>query len=249
MAEPFDIASRRGHRLSGRLERPQGVARGWALFAHCFTCDKNSHAAVRLGRGLAARGIGMLRFDFSGLGESGGEFGRGLDADVEDLLDAAAAMRAAKVPAGLLIGHSFGGAAVLAAAGLLPEVRAVVTLAAPFDVKHVLKHVHAGGMFGRTDAVKMQGRVFKLAPGFHKDLSRQNQADRVAKLKRPLLVMHSPTDTVVGIENAAAIFAAAKHPKSFVSLGEADHLLGRSGDADYAAGLISAWVEPYLRPA
>lgn len=248
MSEPFEIRSRRGHRLAGRLERPEGDAKGWAVFAHCFTCDKDSHAAVRICRGLAAAGIGALRFDFSGLGDSEGSFGEGLSQDAGDVADAVDAMRAAGMPVGLLIGHSFGGAAVLAAAGGLPDVKAVVTLGAPFDAEHVLQHVKAGPLAGRAAKAKIAGRLFNISPRFVEDLKTQDQAARLRALKRPLLVLHAPLDQTVGVENAAAIFNAARHPKSFVSLDRADHLLTDADDAAWVARLIADWAGRYLEP-
>lgn len=245
MSEPFEFQSRRGHRLAGRIERPEGEARGWAVFAHCFTCDKDGHAAVRVCRGLAERGIGGLRFDFSGLGASGGTFGQGLTADVEDVTDAVAAMRAADLPVDLLIGHSFGGAAAIAAAYDLPEIKAVVTVGSPFKPDHILRHFK-GGLFGAKNQAVIEGRTFKFGSGFLADLKKHDQPGRIARLKRPLMVMHAPLDGVVGAENAAHIFSAAKHPKSFVSLDDANHLLTGADDAAWVAGVIAAWAGKYL---
>jgi putative redox protein len=245
VSEPFEIESRRGHRLAGRLERPEGGARGWAVFAHCFTCDKDGHAAVRICRGLAERGIGALRFDFSGLGASGGTFGKGLAADVEDVTDAVAAMRAADLSVDLLIGHSFGGAAAIAAACDLPEIRAVVTIGSPFKPDHILRHFK-GGLFGAKNQAVIDGRTFRFGSEFVADLKRHDQASRIARLKRPLMVMHAPLDSVVGAENAGQIFSTAKHPKSFVSLDDANHLLTDAEDAAWAAGIIAAWAGKYL---
>lgn len=249
----FDFDNHAGHRLSGRLEVPSGIVRGWALFAHCFTCGKDNIAATRIGRGLAESGLGTLRFDFTGLGASGGEFGRhGFSADVGDLVAAAGAMAAAGMAPALLIGHSFGGAAVLAAAGRIGSARAVATIAAPFAVDHLLHQFSSEGRAAiETDGeaeVKLAGRSFRISRSFLDDLQGQgrDQAARIASLGRALLVLHSPRDETVGVENASRIFAAARHPKSFISLDRADHLLSRPADAAYAAAVIAAWARPYV---
>lgn len=243
----FDFANRRGRSLSGRLEVPEGPVRAWAVFAHCFTCDKRSLAAVRVSRALAERGVGVLRFDFTGLGESEGELAEsGFSANVDDLLDAVARMRAQGCAPALLVGHSLGGAAVLAAAGEVPEARAVAVIGAPCQPEHVLRlMVGAPDAEGRV-ALDVGGRQVTLDPAFVEDLKRQDPARRIAALDRALLVLHAPGDAVVGIDNASAIFAAARHPKSFVSLDGADHLLSAAADADYAAGVIAAWADRYL---
>jgi putative redox protein len=251
MADVFDFDSSEGHRLSGRLEAPESDARTWALLAHCFTCGKDNVAAVRVARGLAAAGIGTLRFDFAGLGASGGTFGtKGLASDVSDLLAAAAAMEKADIAPTLLIGHSLGGAAALAATAHLPTVRAVATIAAPFEAEHALNHV-APEALAAVEAegeggVLLAGRRFTLSRAFVEDLRGRDQGKAIAALGRPLLVLHAPRDETVGIEHAGRIFAAAKHPKSFVSLDNADHALSARADADYAAAIIAAWATPYL---
>lgn len=245
MPEPFDFVSRSGHTLAGRLERPEGEPKGWAVFAHCFTCDKDGLAAVRICRGLAERGIGALRFDFSGLGGSAGTFGQGLTADVADVTDAVLAMQARGMPVDLLVGHSFGGAAAIAAAHDLPEVKAVVTIGSPFRPDHILRHFKSGMLGPKCEAV-IEGRTFRFAPTFLADVRKQDQAARIARLKRPLMVLHAPLDTVVGAENAGQIFSAAKHPKSFVSLDRADHLLTRSEDAAWVASMIASWAGRYV---
>lgn len=244
-----------GHALAARLEQPSEPARGYALFAHCFTCGKDSSAAVRISRALAARGFAVLRFDFTGLGQSDGDFANtNFSSNVADLAAAAAHLRQHYAAPRLLIGHSLGGAAVIAAAHLLPEVRAVATIGAPSDVSHVAHHFSAHAeeieRSGEAD-VTLAGRRFTVKRQFIEDLGAHDQAERIAHLKRALLVMHAPTDEVVGVDNAAAIFLAAKHPKSFVSLDGADHLLTRAADADYAASLIAVWSARYLegRPA
>lgn len=248
--ETFNFTSADGHQLSGRLDLPGGTPRAYALFAHCFTCTKNSIAAVRIARALTQRGIGVLRFDFTGLGESEGDFADStFSGNVRDLVAAAAEMAKLGMAPKLLIGHSLGGAAVLAAAGDLPGVTAVAVLAAPFDVQHVTTHFGEGfaELMEKGEAkVDLGGRPFTMRRSFVDDLQQHDQGARIADLKRALLVLHSPIDKTVGIEHAGAIFQAAKHPKSFVSLAEADHLLTRPSDAAYAADVIAAWASRYL---
>jgi putative redox protein len=246
----FDFVGAAGQRLAGRLDIPDHAPRGYALFAHCFTCTKNSLAAVRIARALAARGFGVLRFDFTGLGGSEGKFADGgFSGDVADLRAAAAEMTKAGMAPQLLVGHSLGGAAVLAAAAELPEIAAVATVAAPFDVQHVT-HLFKGGLdtiLEKGEAeVQLGGRPFTIRRSFVDDLRTHDQGARIARLQHPLLVLHSPTDQTVGIENASSIFLAAKHPKSFVSLDTADHLLTRETDATYAADVIATWASRYL---
>jgi len=249
-SRPFDFIGARGRRLSGVLETPEGAVRGYALFAHCFTCTKNSLAAARIARALAALGIGVLRFDFTGLGQSEGDFAETtFSGDIADLVRAAEAMADEGVAPALLIGHSLGGAAVLAAAGDLPGIRAIATLGAPFDVTHVTGQFGAdlSEILDKGEAqVNLGGRPFTVRREFVEDLARHDQAARIAALHRPLLILHAPRDAVVGIDNAQAIFLAARHPKSFVSLDEADHLLTRPADAAYAAEVIAAWASRYL---
>ncbi|MEU4293177.1 bifunctional alpha/beta hydrolase/OsmC family protein [Kribbella sp. NPDC026596] len=236
--------------LVGRLDLPEGRSRATALFAHCFTCGKDSHAAARIARALVAQGIAVLRFDFTGLGESDGEFaGTTFSSNVGDLVKAADFLREHHEGPSLLIGHSLGGAAVLAAAGAIPEVRAVVTVAAPADPAHVT------GLFGDEKAeveargeaeVTLAGRTFRVRREFLDDIAEQPQLARITDLGQALLVVHSPTDNVVGIDNARRIYEAARHPKSFMALEGADHLLTRTPDAEYVADVIAAWVRRYL---
>ena len=248
---PFDFTNSAGHTLSGRLELPVGPPHAWALFAHCFTCGKDNLAAVRIARRLAGSGIGVLRFDFTGLGHSEGDFAdTDFSLNIEDLVAADKAMAAADMAPTLAIGHSLGGAAVLAAARLLPDVRAVVAIAAPFDAAHVIAQMTPDKVAeiergGRAD-VLFGGRPFTVGKQFLDDVREQDQGPRIAALGRPLLLLHSPSDKVVGIDNATRIFVTAHHPKSFVSLDGADHLLSKSRDADFAADVIAAWSSRYL---
>ncbi|HEX4179964.1 MAG TPA: alpha/beta fold hydrolase [Caulobacteraceae bacterium] len=247
----FDFEGRSGHKLAGVLETGAAPPRAWAVYAHCFTCGKASLAATRVSRFLAARGIGVLRFDFSGLGQSEGAFGGGLSADVADVIDAVRAMGEQGMPVQLLVGHSFGGAAVIAAAGDLPEVKAVVTIGAPARAEHVLHELPSdlGDLPpGEVRDVTLDGRVFQMGASFVRDIEQQDQMARIHGLGRALLVMHSPVDQTVGVENASEIFLNARHPKSFVSLDHADHLLTKAADADYAAGVIANWASRYFTP-
>lgn len=248
--ERFDFEGAEGRSLSGRLELPDGRPDAYAVLAHCFTCGKDSLATVRISRGLAERGIAVLRFDFAGVGDSEGEFARStFSGRVDDLSAAAAAMDAAGRPARLLIGHSLGGAAALAAAGRIDGVAAVCTIGAPRDVDHLLVSLGAPqdaiGSDG-TAEVAIGDRSVRLHRSFIDDLHGHDQRGRIRALGRPLLILHSPTDQVVGVENASGIFMAARHPKSFVALDGADHLLTQPGDADYAAAVIAAWASRYL---
>jgi uncharacterized OsmC-like protein/alpha-beta hydrolase superfamily lysophospholipase len=249
-AERFDFPNAAGERLAALLDRPAGNPRAFALFAHCFTCGKDIRAAKRIAEGLTARGIAVLRFDFTGLGASEGEFANtNFSSNVADLVAAANHLRKVQQAPAILIGHSLGGAAVLAAAGEVPEARAVVTIAAPADPSHVagllkdqVEEIRARGEV----EVTLAGRPFRIRREFLDDVAEQRLDQRIGKLGKALLVMHSPTDTIVGIDNASHIFLAAKHPKSFVSLADADHLLSKARDAGYVADVIAAWAERYL---
>ncbi|HOB49557.1 MAG TPA: bifunctional alpha/beta hydrolase/OsmC family protein [Mycobacterium sp.] len=249
-ADRFDFPNPQGRSLSAVLQRPAATPVAYALFAHCFTCSKESRAARGIAEALAARRIAVLRFDFTGLGSSEGEFANsGFGSNVDDLVAAADHLRStARAPA-LLIGHSLGGAAVLAAASRIPEVTAVATIGAPADPGHVTRFftddvdtIRANG----EGEVTLGGRVFRIRSSFLDDISERTLLGRVGTLRRALLVLHAPTDDVVSIDNAAQIFTAARHPKSFVSLDDADHMLGRRRDAGYAADVIGAWAQRYL---
>jgi putative redox protein len=246
--EPIDLKNGKGQRLAARLELPDGTPRAFALFAHCFACDKTSKAAVRISRALAGLGLGVVRFDFTGLGESEGEL-TGFSGNIGDIVAAAEQMAAQGQAPSLLIGHSLGGAAVLAAAGEISQVRAVAAIAAPSDPAHVLKLLGDGVAAIEADGhaqVSLGGRTFTLDRSFVEDVRLQNLKERIAGLRRALLILHSPIDAIVGIDNATQIFLAARHPKSFVSLDHASHLLSNPQDAEYAAGVIAAWVGRYL---
>jgi uncharacterized OsmC-like protein/pimeloyl-ACP methyl ester carboxylesterase len=239
-----------GYELSARLDLPAGPVRAFALFAHCFTCTKDVLAARHIASDLATAGVGVLRFDFTGLGSSEGEFANtNFSSNVEDLVSAAAYLRDNFAAPTLLIGHSLGGAAVLAAAHDIPEARAIVTIGAPADAGHVLKQFGSSltEILEKGEAqVELGGRPFRIRRSFITDAEGHRLADRIASLGKALLVMHAPGDTVVGIENASKIFLAAKHPKSFVSLDDADHLLSDAAASAYAARVIEAWASKYI---
>ena len=240
--------------LAARLELPAGTApRAYAIFAHCFTCGKDGFAASRTARALTDHGIAVLRFDFTGLGQSGGDFGHtGFSSNVHDLVAAADFLRARYAAPSLLIGHSLGGAAVLAARHRIPEVRAVATIGAPADpshVAHLFTDAHETIQREGEATVSLGGRDFCVRRSFLDDIADQPQAARIHDLEAALLVMHAPLDETVGVDNARKIFDTARHPKSFISLDGADHLLTRRPDAEYAALVLAAWVSRYLPEA
>jgi putative redox protein len=248
----LSILNREGHALAARLDMPSGGSPvAVALYAHCFTCTKNIKAAANLSRALVARRLAVCRFDFTGLGQSAGAFAdTTFSSNVTDLLDVADYLSQAYEAPRLLIGHSLGGAAAIQAAAGLPGVRAIVTIGAPADPQHVLSHFSEA--LPRLEAqgeaqVTLEGRTFRFRSSFIDNLASFDQAAAIRNLKRPLLVMHAPTDDTVGIENAGQIFQTARHPKSFISLDGADHLLSQSDQARYAGDLIAAWASKYVQ--
>jgi uncharacterized OsmC-like protein/alpha/beta superfamily hydrolase len=237
--------------LVGRIARPKDAApRAWALFAHCFTCGKSSAAAARISRALAERGFGVLRFDFTGLGESAGDFAdTNFSSNIEDLVAAADWMRNNEGPARVLIGHSLGGTAALEAATRIEECVAVATIGSPARADHVERLLGGSSETILRDGeaeVDLGGRPFTIRRQFVEDLRAHALPESVRALRRALLVLHSPHDTIVDVENAAELFRHALHPKSFVSLDRADHLLSNAADARYAAEVIAAWASRYL---
>lgn len=242
-----------GDELAARLDAPAGPVLATALFAHCFTCSKDIAAARRVAGRLAALGIAVLRFDFTGLGHSGGEFANtSFTSNVQDLLAAADWLRDNLQAPQLVIGHSLGGAAAIRGGAQIPEAKAIATIGAPHDPGHVVHNFGTSldqiARDGKAD-VSLAGRTFTISQDFVEDVRASNLDETLAGLRKALLVLHAPTDQTVGIENAGAIFSAAKHPKSFVTLDNADHLLSRSEDADYAADVICAWARRYLSMA
>ncbi|MDF0600528.1 alpha/beta fold hydrolase [Psychromarinibacter sp. C21-152] len=248
--EHVRFAGHSGATLSARLDLPDGPRLGTALFAHCFTCGKNIPAARRIAARLAAMGIAVLRFDFTGLGHSEGEFeNTDFASNVGDIAAAAAYLEGRGMAPGLLIGHSLGGAAVLQAASEIESATAVVTLNAPFEPAQVLSRF--GDTLARIERegaaeLRLGGHPVRIGRDFVEDVRRERLAPAIAALGRALLVLHGPRDAVVGVDNAARIFEAAKHPKSFVTLDGADHLISRPEDAEYAADVIAAWARRYL---
>jgi pimeloyl-ACP methyl ester carboxylesterase len=240
-----------GDRLAARLDDPTGRPVAYAVFTHCFTCSKEYHAVNRISRALAGRGIAVLRFDFTGLGESQGDFTEtNYSSNIEDLLAAAEYLRLNFESPKLLIGHSLGGSAVLAAAHDIPECIAVVTLAALSDTSHLIPGLAkaAPEIESRGEAeVLLSGRTFRIKNQLLEDLREHNLIDLIGNLSRALLVLHSPSDEVVGIEHAHRIFDAAKHPKSFVAIAGASHMLSEQAAAEYIASVTTAWVLRYIQ--
>lgn len=238
-----------GHQLAGLLEQPENNTQGYAIFAHCFTCGKDILAASRISSQLVALGFAVLRFDFTGLGSSEGDFSNSnYSSNVDDLVAAADYLREAFEAPSLLIGHSLGGRAVLSAAHRIPETAALVTIGAPAESSHVIKqfaadvdHINEHG----EAHVSLAGRPFKIKKQFLDDVDKTH--DDVDQLRIPLLVLHSPVDTTVSIQQAEKIYQRAKHPKSFISLDTADHLLSKKNDAQYAASVIAAWAGKYIQ--
>ena len=248
--ERFTFPGHSGDLLAARLDLPEGAHLATALLAHCFTCGKDIAASRRIAARLTAHGIAVLRFDFTGLGHSGGEFeNTSFTSNVADLIAAADTLDERGMAPALIIGHSLGGAAVLRAAGEIPSAKAVVTIGAPFDPEHV---VHNFGTALETierdgvGEVQLGGRPVRIGQGFIDDVRSEKLAEDIASLGKALLVLHAPRDTIVGVENATQIFVAAKHPKSFVTLDDADHLVTNGKDADYAADVIASWAGKYL---
>ena len=246
----MEFTNRHGETLVGRLELPLQAPKAGALFAHCFTCSKDIAAASRISKELAKRSIATLRFDFTGLGNSDGDFANtNFSSNVDDLFSAVEFLRAEVSAPTLLIGHSLGGAAVLAAGGEIDNIAGVVSIAAPFSPSHV-QHLFSSALEqiesqGIAD-VALAGRKFSIKKQFVEDLNQQRPARGISQLEAPLLVLHSPSDSTVGIENARDIFDAASWPKSFVSLDGADHLLSDKKDSQYAAQIIAAWLSRLL---
>ncbi|MDO8422381.1 MAG: bifunctional alpha/beta hydrolase/OsmC family protein [Parvibaculum sp.] len=248
--QKLEFAGASGAMLAARLDIPDGPLRGYALFAHCFTCSKDLRAVRRIAGDLGAAGIAVLRFDFTGLGSSEGEFAStNFTSNLGDLLSAADYLRRNFEAPSVLIGHSLGGAAVLAVAKDVPEVRAVVTIGAPASAAHALHNIGSSVEAVERDGeaeVAISGRKFVIRKQFVDDLRAQAVREAVTAMKKPLLILHSPLDQIVGIDNATDIFLAARHPKSFVSLDKADHLLSDGEDAGYAAQVIVGWLAHYV---
>lgn len=245
-----EFSNRSGHLLSAMLEMPDSAPRSFALFAHCFTCSKNIAAASRIARGLAAKGVATLRFDFTGLGNSDGDFANtNFSSNVDDLIAAANFLAESYGEPTILVGHSLGGAAVLAAAHSIKSIKAIATIGAPATAEHV-RHLFAADeneIITKDQAtVNLGGRQFTIKKQFLEDLDRYNSTTDIGKLNKALLVCHSPIDATVSVDEAAKIYMAARHPKSFVSLDKADHLLSTATDAQYVADTIAVWATRYV---
>jgi uncharacterized OsmC-like protein/fermentation-respiration switch protein FrsA (DUF1100 family) len=251
--ERFQFIGEGGHQLAAALDMPEQEPLAYALFAHCFTCGKDVLAAKRIATALAAKGIAVLRFDFTGIGSSEGDFANStFSSNVADLVRAANHLRETRKAPTLLIGHSLGGAAILASAGQIAEAKAVVTIAAPSDPAHVTglfkEQIEDIRKQGKVE-VSLAGRPFTITREFLDDIAEHGLMARVTTMRKAILVMHAPTDDTVSIDNATRIFLSAKHPKSFVSLAGADHLLNQKRDSDYVADVIAAWASRYIEPA
>lgn len=241
----------RGLKLAGILDTPEGAVKTWAVIAHCFTCNKSVPAVSRIAKSLNKLGIGVLRFDFAGLGASAGKFTEStFSADVEDLKAACKWMEGEGRTPKLLIGHSLGGAAVLAAAGDIPSVVAVATIAAPSDPGHVaelLKDRLAPVYEAGVAEIQIAGHTMMVGAPLFDDLTSQNEHhERIRNLNAALLVMHSPQDRVVDIHNAMDIYRTAEMPKSFIAFDGADHLMTKKGVAAWAGEMIAAWASRYV---
>lgn len=239
-----------GDELFARLDSPENP-RAYALFAHCFSGSKDFSPLSRIARSLMEENIALFRFDFTGLGDSGGDFANtNFSSNVQDLVAAANCLRNQFEAPSILIGHSFGGTAAIVAAHQIPEVKAVATIGSPYDAEHVkhqfgcsIQEIEKNG----EAEVMLAGRKFTIKKQFLDDITSQNMSDHISKLSRALLVMHSPIDATVRIDNAREIYEAAKHPKSFISLDKADHLLLKNPeDAKYVAKVLSAWASRYF---
>jgi len=239
-----------GESLSGLLETPDSETKAYALFAHCFTCSKDIAAASRITRALANKGIAVLRFDFTGLGNSDGDFANtNFSSNISDLIQAANYLIDNYAAPVMIIGHSLGGAAVLAAAHAIPSLKAVVTIGAPstgHHVEHLFSHAKEEIVNNDEALVELAGRQFKIKKQFVEDINTYNDTTHIGQVNKALLVLHSPIDVTVSIDEAAKIYSAAKHPKSFISLDKADHLLSRREDSEYVASIISSWAARYL---
>ena len=251
---PIQIQTTAGPKLSARLDMPDEAFRATALFAHCFTCGKDILAASRISRRLVAQGFAILRFDFAGLGASEGEFAdTNFSSNVQDLVDAADWLRQHYQAPALMIGHSLGGTAILAASGQIPEASAYVTIGSPSDPRHIFELIGGTSLEAIEDAgeaeVNLEGRIFRIKKQFLHDAAEQRVLEQVRNLHKPLLIMHAPGDRTVPIAHATALFQAAAHPKSFLSLGGADHLVTDKTDAEFIADVIASWSGRYSEMA
>lgn len=246
----FDFTNRHGQTLTGRLELPNSSPKAYAIFAHCFTCSKNAKAASQVSRELAKLGVAVLRFDFTGLGNSEGDFANSnFSSNVTDLLDAAAALQRRHEAPSMLIGHSLGGAAALLAAAEIESVHVVATIGAPSEpshVEHLIDRTTAQAHADGSATIRLGGRDLKIGGEFIEDLRSNRIANSLSSLRKPLMIFHSPIDEVVAIDNARRLYETAKHPKSFVAIDGADHMLSDPADARFVAATLAAWASRYL---
>ena len=255
MSRKFEFKNHDGETLSGVLEEPADKpSQGVALFAHCFSCNKSVLAASRITRGLRDRGFSVLRFDFTGLGQSEGDFANtNFSTNVDDLRAAVDAMRKINLAPEILVGHSLGGAAVLYLANEIPEVKLVATIGAPSEAQHIIHLFDETALAsiektGQAE-VSVGGRPFTIKKQFLDDVTETSVREKLKASRKPLLIFHSPTDTIVGIDHAEKIYHAAHHPKSFISLDGADHLLHGKGDAEFVASVVASWAARYVQIA
>ena len=250
VSEKIRFPGSTGALLTARLDFPDGEPAAWALFAHCFTCSKDLKAVVNLSRAMTGVGLAVMRFDFTGLGESEGDFAdTSFVSNVDDLVAAARYLEAEHAAPKILVGHSLGGAAVIQAAAEVPSAVAVATIGAPADPAHVTRLLTGAIDEIRRDGeaeVMLAGRKFRIGERFLDDLEETKQKERIRSLDRALIIFHSPVDMIVGVDNAARIYATARHPKSFISLDRADHLLTDPSDASYVGEVLAAWARKYL---
>lgn len=247
----IEIPTTNGVFLSARFDIPDNEYKATALFAHCFTCGKDILAASRISRQLIAQNFAVLRFDFAGIGSSGGEFeNTNFSTNVQDVIDVVNWLRSNHRAPELMIGHSLGGTAVLAASSYIPEAKSYVTIGSPSSPRLLFDLIGNDNLEkinteGYAD-VNLEGRIFRIKKQFLDDIADQIVLTQVKSLHKPLLIMHAPIDRTVPIEHATMIFHAASHPKSFVSLDQADHLVSNKNDAEFIADVIGGWVKRYI---
>ncbi|MDQ6990433.1 MAG: alpha/beta hydrolase [Mariprofundaceae bacterium] len=248
--EKHHFSNAHGEQLSARLDMPDNPPHAYALLVHCFTCNKSLRAAAYITKALIAQDVAVFRFDFTGLGDSEGDFSdTNFTSNVQDIISAAGFMREQSYAPDILIGHSLGGTAVLKAAGLIESVKAVVTIASPSSPAHVaaqFSDAQARILEHGSATVALAGRDFIIKQQFLDDLQKTSVLNDVENLNKPLLVLHAPRDKTVGVEHASIIFKAAQHPKSYISLDDSDHLLSQTADASYVGKIIAVWVSRYL---
>ena len=251
-SKKIKFKGKNGYMIAAQLDLPKtGKPKGMVLFAHCFTCSKNLNSVNYISKALVQKQFGVFRFDFTGIGESEGDFSdTNFSTNIQDLVTAAEFMKKEYMAPDVLLGHSLGGAAVLAAASSIPDIKAVATIAAPFDPLHVSHHFQDQVCLIKKDGqaeVNLSGRKFIIKKQFIEDIDSHNMVNHIKNLKVPLIIFHAPADKTVGIENAKMIFDTARHPKSFVSLDKADHLLlDNPKDGEYVGQVLASWVHRYL---